>query len=354
MRRLLVVLLLAATLGFLGRGGLPCDAIGVQPRCYVGLYPGPTADTLTIVELSGADVSRSTGQLLLTTVSVDSELSLAEWVRATLSPSVRTVDRELIFPAGTATEDVRAQNAAMMDESQLIATIAGLRGAGLEFDTDTDGSEVVEVADYSAALGILKPGDVLVRGNGDAIRSNADLGRVLSTLGVGDTVEVEVVRAGIRHTLTVPMVAAPDTGDPVIGVTVRTWLDLPVAVHIDAGVVGGPSAGMMFALAIVDQLTPADLTNGQVIAGTGEIDVNGLVGRIGGIQQKILGAMNRQDGGDPATVFLVPAGNLEEALGTPVHGSILLVPITTLHDAVLALGEMAAGRQPLGATALTG
>jgi PDZ domain-containing protein len=131
-----------------------------------------------------------------------------------------------------------------------------------------------------------------------------------------------------------------------------TELDLPVEISIDAGVIGGPSAGLMFALSIVDLLEPDDLTGGAVIAGTGILDQDGVVSTVGGVRQKVVGATTEGAHGAPATVFLVPRGNLGEARSAAVDGEILLVPVDSLADALEVLSELRAGREPREALAL--
>ncbi len=352
MRRLLVLLLLVSGLGFIGRGGIPCDAVEAQPRCLVALLPGPTGNTLDIVQVAG-DTSTSTGELLLTTVSVDPQLSFREWLRGSFDDRVEHLDRELIYPPGATVEAVRQQNVELMALSQLEAMISALRELGYEFDEDFDGAEIVEIADFSAAAdGRLEPGDIIVELAGTAVPSTAEAVAALARFGVDDVVDLVVLRDGERVEVEVPLVAAEDDGRPVMGVTLRSYMELPVQIEIDAGVIGGPSAGLMFAIAIVDELTPDDLTGGLVIAGTGEIDRVGNVGPIGGIRQKILGASGRSDG-PPATVFLVPAQNMSEATTAIVAEEILLVPVATLHEALVALETLRGGTDPAGSVRLT-
>ncbi len=352
MRRLLLLLLVASSLGFVGRGGVPCDRVQPQPRCLVALLPGPTANTLDIVEIDG-DVSVSTGELLLTTVSVDPSLSFREWIRGAFDSRIDHFDRELIYPSGTSVEEVRQQNVALMENSQLDSMIAALHALDYEFDEDFDGAEVVEVADYSdAADGDLLAGDIIVDVAGTRVSASSDVVGAIARFGIGDDLDLVVLRDDIEVPVTIQLVAAPDDGRPVMGVTLRSHLELPVDITIDAGIIGGPSAGTMFALAIVDELTPEDLTGGLIIAGTGEIDRAGTVGAIGGIRQKVLGATSRGDE-PPATVFLVPERNMPEAVTAPVRDEILLVPIATLQDAIDALRVLREGGEPSGAVRLT-
>lgn len=354
MRRLLVILLAVAAIGLVGRDVVPCRALPVQPRCYVALYPGPAEDTLRIVEVPDERTYASSGEILLTTVAVDTELDPLEWLRTAVSSRVRQVPREVLYPPGAGEDDVRRQNVAQMDESQVLAAGAALRALGHTVDLDPKGAEVVEVDPEMPAGRTLTGGDVIVEVNGRPVTDAAAAADAIASFEAGTEVQLEILRDGER--LEVPVTVAADPSDPgrvEIGAVLRDHIVLPVDVRIDAGQVGGPSAGLMFALAIVDVLGPDDLTGGRVIAGTGTIDLDGSIGAIGGIRQKVLGALEREDG-RAASVFLVPAENLREARGAPVGEDILLVPVATLSDALDALRQLREGRQPQDAVALGG
>lgn len=354
MRRLLLFLLVASALGLLARGAVPCSALAIQPACYVALNPGPVADALTIVEIDDDRTYASSGSLLLTTVAVDTTLDVGEWVSGALSARTQQLPRELLFPPGADDEQVRQQNAALMEDSKLDAVLAALRALEVDFDTEPDGARVIEIAEFSRVdRDALAPGDIIVAAEGRPIASAAELAELTGTLAPGDVLALTVrgpTDPGTR-TVEVELVENPDApGAGLIGIVVGTWAELPIDIQIDAGSIGGPSAGLMFSLAIVDLLGPDDLTGGHVIAGTGTIDREGNVGAIGGIQQKILGALQAPD--RSASVFLVPADNFEEARQAPVGDDILLVPVATLDDALSALADLRAGRQPAGALAL--
>ncbi len=352
MRRSLLLLLAVAALGLVGRGVVPCNAMPVQPRCYVALYPGPAEDALRIVQVPAERTYASSGEMLLTTVAVDADLDPMEWLRTAFSARVRQVPRDVLYPPGSGEEEVRRQNIAQMDESQVVAAAAALRELGHEVDLAPRGAEVVEVDPELRAGRTLTRGDIIVEVADQPI---ADAGTAVAAVDgyePGDEIHLTIRRDGEHLRVPVTLAADPDApGGVVVGALLRDHVVLPVDVRIDAGQVGGPSAGLMFALAIVDALGPDDLTGGRVIAGTGTLDVDGSVGSIGGISQKVLGAVEREDG-RAASVFLVPADNLDEARGAPVDQGLLLVPVATLADALDALRELRAGQQPRDAVAL--
>jgi Lon-like protease len=348
---LAVVLVLAFLGGFaVTNGYVPCDVVSLQPTCDVALRPGPAEDTLQLVSVEGARSYSSTGQLLLTTVAVQDELSFRAWIDARTSRIVDAVPRERIYPPGSDRDDVAEMNAALMADSQLVATIAALEELGYELEGE--GALVAAVTE-DAVTDELEPGDVIVAVDGATVRESRDVVDLVQASRPGEVVELLVAGTSGERLVRVTLGGSPEDPDlPYIGILLTTELDLPVDVSIDAGVIGGPSAGLMFALSIIDRLGAEDLTGGAVIAGTGTVDRDGVIGAVGGVRQKIVGATDADSGGRPATVFLVPRGNLEDARSATVPRDVLLVPVGTLEEALTALDELREGRRPTEALAL--
>jgi Lon-like protease len=348
---LAVVLVLAFLGGFaVANGYVPCDVVSLQPTCDVALRPGPAEDTLQLVSVEGARSYSSTGQLLLTTVAVQDDLSFRAWIDARTSRIVDAVPRERIYPPGSDRDDVAEMNAALMADSQLVATIAALEELGYELEGE--GALVAAVTE-DAVTDELEPGDVIVAVDGATVRESRDVVDLVQASRPGEVVELRVAGASGERLVRVTLGGSPEDADlPYIGILLTTELDLPVDVSIDAGVIGGPSAGLMFALSIIDRLGAEDLTGGAVIAGTGTVDRDGVIGAVGGVRQKIVGATDGESGGRPATVFLVPRGNLEDARSATVPRDVLLVPVGTLEEALTALDELREGRRPTEALAL--
>lgn len=353
MRRLLLVLLLVALSAVVVRGQVPCDVLPAQPTCDVVLLPGPTENTLDIVAIDGEETFPSSGQLRLTTVAVDGDLDLLEWVSAMFSRVSDTVDREVIYPEGTSEEDVAEQNDLLMATSQLDATVAGLVAAGYDADELYQGARIVQIAEEGAAEGVdqLEVDDVIVAVDGEPVVRAEEAVAIVGTRSPGDEITLT-----LQDGTDVRLVATSRPDDPdaaLLGVLLQDEVDLPFEITIDAGNIGGPSAGLMFALGIVDLLGPDDLTGGRTIAGTGTITVDGQIGAIGGIRQKVVGATTpRDEDEEPAEAFLVPRGNFAEAQTAAVPHGVLLVPVGTIDEAVTALRALARGEDPAGAVAL--
>ncbi len=353
-RRLLavsLVVLLALSVTALSQGLVPCEVVAAQPDCQVAVQPGPVEDTLELITVRGADVfPPSQGSLHLTTVAVQEDLGFAGWLGARTDRSVDVVPRERIFPPGFDRDEVADLNAAAMRDSQLVATIVALEALGYELEPD--GALVVAVQD-DAVTDQLAVDDVITAVDGQPVRESTEVVEAVRARSVGEPVELEVRGGGGNRTIEVVLGQNPDDPDlPYIGVLLTTDVDLPVDVEVDAGAIGGPSAGLFFALSLLELLAPEDLIDGRVIAGTGTLARDGSVGGVGGVPQKIAGASAPRDGSPPAEVFLVPRDNLDDARSAPVAADLLVVPVGTLEEALAALAELEAGREPTGSLQL--
>ncbi|MFT4260692.1 PDZ domain-containing protein [Microbacterium sp.] len=320
------------------------------PTPYVIQRPGPVYNTLgsasdedgeeiPLISVDGADTYETAGSLDLTTVQVvgnrERTPSWFELALAWMDASKAVVPLDSVFPEGVTTEQRDAQNATLMVDSQHEATAAALGELG--YDT---GAEVVVVAavEDSPADGVLEADDVITAVDGAAVTS-AKMLRETIQQSEGAAVELTIRRDGDEHRIEI----APDKHEAdgettwLIGVSLRTDYDFPFDVTIQLDNVGGPSAGMMFALGIIDTLTPGELNGGADVAGTGTIEADGTVGPIGGIRQKLYGA---RDAG--ADYFLAPASNCDEVVGHVPDG-LTVVKTATLDESLHALEVIADG-----------
>lgn len=319
-------------------------AIGVMyaPVPYVVLDPGPTVDTLgerdgvAVIDITGTDTSDSEGQLRLTTVGVNPDVSLLGAVRSWFSREEAVVPREMIYPPGQSPDEVEQRNQEQFTRSHSTAEVAALRH--LDYPAQV---VVMEVFEAMPADGRLAAGDVVTSVDGTEVTSAVELQQLVAAAPVGTTLTVGYVRDGDPDT--VEITTAPDAEDgetPRVGVAIAEEMDVPFELRIELDRIGGPSAGLLFALGIIDKLEPEDLTGGAVIAGTGSIDEQGNVGAIGGVPQKLVAA---RDVG--ATLFLVPAGNCAEAVRNAQPG-LTLVRVGSLDEALQALAAARQGEQP--------
>ncbi len=304
------------------------------PVPYAALGPGPTLDTLSadpsgkqIIQVTGHSLRHTTGHLNLTTVSVQDQLDLLTALRGWLDPSVAVVPREEVYPPGQSVQQTDQQNTQDFLASQDAARIAALAELGYPVDV-----VVSSVAASSPSRGLLAAHDVIDSVGGVQVHTFDQLTAV-STVTVGYT------RSGRPAAVRIPPMPASGRSGAALGLTVTMDSSAPFTVNIGVDEsIGGPSAGLMFALGILDKVGPADLTGGRFIAGTGTIDITGAVGPIGGIQLKMIGARDKG-----ATVFLVPADNCAEALQRPPAG-LQLIKVASLHSAVTALEALQTGQ----------
>ena len=318
------------------------------PVPYVILSPGPTLNTLgkgpggrSLIQITGHPVYPAVGHLNLVTVSFQGgpsdSLNVFAALRAWLTPHEAVVPQEELFVPGQTQQQVVQQDTQQMTSSQQTATAAALCVLGIRFQVvDT----VAVVAKGLPADGVLRRGDVITAVDGKPVTCKASAASLIRARAPGGPVTLTIARAAGGHRVIrqFHLKTAAVQGTPVVGVRVAETYVFPFSVRIRVGDIGGPSAGLMFALGIVDKLTPGNLTGGRFVAGTGEISADGSVSAIGGIQQKMAGA--RQAG---ATLFLTPAANCADTAGA-VPAGMHLVKVRNLASAVSALHALAEGR----------
>lgn len=313
------------------------------PVPYVVESPGPAINTIgkfngkPIITISGHENFPATsGSLDLTTVHLtgglpDSRINFFDALTSWLTPSHTVYPAELIYAPGISQETVNSENSAAMTGSQENATAAALAALSIPFEMNLS---VASIPADGPASGILKPDDVLLTIAGEKI---TDLSVVQSVLaqGQGAPVELTVRRGGAEQTVSVTPKLG-DAGKYLVGITTQNTFKFPFEVKISLENIGGPSAGMIFALGIMDNLTPGELTGGKKFAGTGTIDPAGKVGGIGGIAQKMVGA--QQNGAD---YFLAPGANCGDVVGHVPDG-LQVIKVDTLeaaYDAVSLIGS---------------
>jgi Lon-like protease len=307
---------------------------------YVALTPGPTWNTLgsdhnkDVIQITGGPLTTAKGQLRMVTVGVQDHITLWEAIQGWLSEDDAVVPREVIYPPDETQQQVDRENQKEFTSSQNAATTAALRELGYPVKV-----VVKDVPAGSPSTGKLQKGDQVTTVDGQAVSSGQKLTTLVRGKPVGTALTIGYVRDGTAGTTTVTTVAGQDKTARV-GIQIDEEQPNPYKITISLDNVVGPSAGLMFSLGIIDKLKPQDLTDGLTIAGTGTIDVDGNVGPIGGIPQKMRGA--RRDG---ATVFLAPAANCKEAVANAVPG-LKLVKVATLDDALSALATLGNGGTP--------
>lgn len=306
---------------------------------YYTIAPGSARPTEPTISVEGAETFPAGDDLLFTTVTISQDrINGFEWLQAELSPDVDLVPADQI-DGGQTPEENQQLNQQLMDNSEDTAVVVALEHLGYDVVSGT-GATVADIVPGAPADGFINPGDTVVRAAGQRVDRVEDLVAEIEKLAPGDELTMVVEPAdGPRRPVTVELAAFPDAPDePFLGVAGLTTRDVeydfPFEVTIDPGQVRGPSAGLAFTLAVLDVLTPGDISNGVPVAVTGTIDGLGRVGPIGGVDLKALAA--EQAG---AELFLVPAGEEDDARSR-VTGDMEIVPVETLQDALEALDDL--------------
>jgi Lon-like protease len=317
------------------------------PVPYVILGPGPTLNTLgtdssgqQLITIQGHTTYPVSGHLNMVTVSEAGgpgvTLNIFSAIAAWLNPDEAVVPEQELFPSGTSVEQAQQQDTEEMTSSQQIATAAALTELGIPYQTEIT---VFETASGYPAASVLEAGDIITAVDGHPVTSDTVLQGLIRSHPAGTKLAITFVRNGKTEQREISAISDKATGGvPIIGVEIQDQYKFPFTVKIDIGNIGGPSAGMMFALGIIDKITADNLTGGRFIAGTGEITPQGQVQAIGGIQQKMVGARNAG-----ATIFLTPASNCSDTTGA-VPAGLKLVKVSTLNQAVTYLEDIKAGK----------
>ncbi|MGH9113587.1 MAG: YlbL family protein [Acidimicrobiales bacterium] len=307
------------------------------PLPYYLYRPGSVRDTEPLIAVDGVEVYASDGTISYTTVSLR-QATLFGLASGWIDDDIDIEPRDEVLGGRDADEN-HTLNLQMMDTSKQVATQVALERLGYQVDVSITGETIVEVIPDMPADGVLDPGDTITAVDGEPIDDPDDLTRLLGDDSPGDEVTITVQTHGAATQRDVELALAPDPDDPrraIMGVLPSPRgvdFDFPFDIEIDTGDIGGPSAGLAFTLAIIDDLTPGDLTGGAKVAVTGTIAGHGSVGPVGGTGQKAAAVR----AGD-YDVFLVPSADYEAALGHA--GDVDVVAVDTLDEALAALADL--------------
>ena len=297
---------------------------------YLAYSPGPVGDAIDVVVFDDDfQVYEPDGELFFLTVSVQ-DTNVYEAFAAAVDPSIDLVRRQAVRRDDETDEEYRQRNLTAMDQSIDTAVAVALDRTGVPVEIESDGVLVVDLTEGSGAAGVLQPDDVIVAVNGEPVQLSGDIGVVIGDLSPGDTVEIDIMRDGEAMTVEVELTASEDGSRTLIGILAQT-ANPRYPISIESSNVGGPSAGMMYTLALMDLLVEGDLSKGHLIAGTGTIRPDGTVGNIGGVRQKVVAV---EAAG--AELMLVPEGNYEAAMSAP-RKDMELVSVATIDDALAVL-----------------
>jgi Lon-like protease len=319
-----------AAVGVLALIGL-VFAINFYRLPVIALSPGPMEDVLARLKVEGSRVYDSEGKLYLTSVGIDDDVRFYEALLDMANRDVQLLPRAELYPEEQDSTEIDKENAALMDRSKETASVVALREVGYEIEPS--GVEVTQVVAGTPADGKLRAGDRILDADGRAVASTEEVRAAITRHEIGERVAFRIDRDDTEKNVSVQVREAD--GQPRVGILLRDLFpDLPVKVSIETqNNIGGPSAGLMFTLSIIDKLTPEDLTGGRRIAGTGEIALDGGVLPVGGVAEKLI-AVRRLG----VTTFLIPAENCDSVRGQVPDG-LRLVKVSTVNDALRFLRD---------------
>jgi len=306
------------------------------PLPYYLFKPGSVRDTEPLISVEGTPIYPSDGSISYTTVSLR-QASLLGLMQGWVDDDIDIYSRSRVLQ-GRGVQENREVNLQMMDNSKQVATQVALERLGYDVDV-TVGQVVQAVEPGSPADGVLERNDTIVAVDGERFDDGEDMSRLLGEHPPGDTVTVTVLPlAGEEKDVAITLAPAPDDPDRgIMGVSVIQVVlayDFPIDVEIDTGDVGGPSAGLAFTLALIDDLTPGDLTGGHNVAATGTISGDSTVGPVGGTGQKAA-AVREKD----VELFLVPTKDYKDAV-EHAGDDLQVVAVDDLDDALAALADL--------------
>lgn len=289
---------------------------------------GPAREIAPLIHVEGVPTYGSAGHLVMTTIRFDKLTALgmlATWI----DPDRSVEGEDVVYPPGLTAEEETRRAISQMDQSKIDAAVVVLSLLTDYPKEHGPGALVEAVGPDCPADERLFPGDLIVRIEGELVDSRREASRLIDAVPVDDPVDFRVDADGEMHDVRVTRGSCPGIDEPLIGIVLVE--PFPFEIRIESSEIGGPSAGLMWALGLYDLLTPGDLTRGRTIAGTGAIDVEGNIGPIGGIADKV-GAAQSVD----ADILLVPQDNFSE-LRDVETGDLELIPVSTLEEAVAAL-----------------
>ncbi len=303
---------------------------------YYVVRPSRAVDLKEIVTVENFEDGENGTFFLLTVTQNQANLFAAAY--GYLHPQMRLNPKERVIPRDMDEKEYRELLREYMSESKHIAQVVALRRAGYDVDINSDGVKVIDFLENAPAEGTLQVGDIIQNVDHTPVMLASEVQLLVKEGKVGEEVIIDIMRNAENLRLSVPTGPHPEDQEaPFLGIYIQTltWEPvLPLGITMDTGNIGGPSAGLMFVLELLNQLTPEDLTAGNMIAGTGTIDLDERIGRVGGVPQKVFAAENAG-----IDYFLVPVNNYADA--KMAAQNVQLVPVSELEEVLQFLSDLA-------------
>ena len=300
------------------------------PLPYYSEGPGPARDVVPRIIYEGMPRYEPTGQLDLTTVRYE-QLTGLTWLKAQLDNTLTVVPETTVYPPDVPVAVTQQRGVSQMDQSQIAATAVALHALHTYPKDHGDGALIEDVVPSCPADGKLYPGDIITSVDGTPVHTASQASKVFDKIPDNQPLHFELNVDGSTVQETFTRAPCGPKNEKLVGISMIDAF--PIDVTYTSDEIGGPSAGLMWALGLYELLTPQDITAGRTIAGTGEIAPDGTVYPIGGIQDKVVAAQRAG-----ATVFLAPKDNMDELKGVDT-GDMQVIPVASFDDALQALQQ---------------
>jgi len=309
--------------------------INLIPTPYYLLSPGQAVDlSQNIIVENGEKDAR--GRFLLTSTTIV-KANLLLYIFSFFDPNIDLKNKSENMTEGMEQKEYIDIMERLMQESQMVSKIVALRKAGYYPEISGKGIIVKEILENSPVKNKLIPGDVIIKVNEQPVRTIEEFSKIIQSHTMSQIIKITFLRNNSPYSISTPLIELPtiDYTEERLGIGIyATTKDLqckfPVKIEIDLDKIKGPSAGLMIALEILNQLTENDLSNGLVVTGTGNLSVDGKITEVDGIKQKIISAKKQK-----AEIFLVPKENYQEAL--IFSQNIRVIPVENFDDAIMKL-----------------
>ncbi len=309
--------------------------INIIPTPYYLLVPGQTIDLSRSIIVENGEKDAK-GRLLLTSTTIV-EANLLLYIYSFFDPNIDLKNKNENILEGIGQKDYRDIMERLMLESQMVAKIVSLRRAGYYPEISGKGITVKKILENSPAKDRLIPGDIIIKVNEQSVRTIEEFSKIIQGHTVNQIIKITFLRNNSPYSVSIPLIELPTIdytierlGIGIYATTEGLQCKFPVKIEIDLDNIKGPSAGLMIALEILNQLTENDLSNGLAIAGTGNLSIDGKITEVNGIKQKIISAKKQK-----ADIFLVPKENYQEAL--EFAQDIKVIPVENFDDAIMKL-----------------
>ncbi|MFS0181589.1 PDZ domain-containing protein [Corynebacterium striatum] len=308
---------------------------------YAAEGPGPTVDTLSevdgtkVVDVTAPKTYETSGQLNMTTVSVRTNMTLAQALGRWIMTDDTLVPIDTVIPQGKTDEEVNESNKQAFTQSEAAATVAAMNYLKVPVKI-----VVAQVLKDAPATGVVKAEDIITSVDGKDVSEPGQVQELVRSKKPGDRMELGIERKGKKLTEEITLGSHPDDDSvALLGISMTSQPKEDIKVQYNLQDIGGPSAGMMFTLAVIDKLSEGELNGGKFVAGTGMINEDGTVGPIGGIVHKV--EASKQAG---AELFLAPADNCAEATSRDT-GDMVVAKVESIDDAIAAMDNFAHGKK---------